>query len=1209
GFIIISADDNIRPVLAYSFESSYKINDKKPDAFIDWISTTEEQINFVLKHKLKTEKKISDLWIYYSNPNFKPLKSTKDVAPLLTTTWNQGCGYNSLCPETSSGGSCGHVWTGCVATAMAQVMNYHEHPVNGEDTFSYTHSVYGYQFADFGNTTYDWANMPDGSGNANVAELMYHCGVSVRMNYSPSGSGAYSWRAANSLKSFFKYSSNLLLTYKSNYTDGNWAKLLRTEIDEGRPMYYQGTGSGGHAFNVDGYQGTDYFRFNWGWGGLYNGYFYLNDLTPGGYSFNNSQAAIIGAVNRDLYPGLDCSSPVILTANIPYTGTTVSSANIVNTYGNSYYQETGKEVVHQITTTFPGRIRASITDLNGNNLDVFILSDCDQDSLIAYGDTAAIADNTEPGTYLIVIDGRYAYEGTYTLTVNIPDNKPDLIIENQMVAPQFLQTGDFGITSFTVNNIGNGNAGTSKVKLYYSDDAVYDGSDTYIDQVNIPALNSKQNYEVSQNITIPGSATEGSRYIIIVADADNEVVETDENYNSANALFTVPAAGIMDCSSSVALEDNIWYYGNTETDGQANIDMYSWGMYLDKEVIHSISATHNGTANIKFTEKVPGNLVLLVLATCNENACINNIMIWNPEDTVAQSSLRVYEGVNYYFIIDGEEDVSGNYGLKVNMPGACPEPEITYWGNPDLCTGQGINLNIDWAYTDIQWYKDNTILPEETFNNLWADQAGDYKVEVTENGCSAFSDVVTVRINDAPSNADLTATGDTTFCEGNNAVLNLNTGAGYTVQWLKNNNIIEGETGLNYTAEETGIYSAKVTNISCSITSNTKQVSVHPVTADIGEYARVNSNDLVSWFSCDINDNTDLSGNGNDYFGAWNFPEDRNGNWNKATYYNGQWDSGTTTNSFDNPNTFTISFWIKTQTNSGGMIFGLGDNQWGLSTTSDRMIYMDDAGKLYFGVLDATSNTISTSASYNDNNWHLINASLSGNGMKLYVDGTSKAEDASVTNGANYTGWWKIAFDSINATFPNIPTSKYFQGVTDEIRIYERELLPEEISYLYEENKIFTANAQQSDFCGSGATNIVLNNTENFIEYQLRNDVDNSNIGAPVTGNASTIYLSTGTINETTTFNISANNPATGCSLELSDLFTINIHNLPTATLSGDATICEGETADLTFNFTGSSPWDVDYTDGINSYNFTTSDNPYTLTVSDAGTYALTAIS
>ena len=191
----------------------------------------------------------------------------------------------------------------------------------------------------------------------------------------------------------------------------------------------------------------------------------------------------------------------------------------------------------------------------------------------------------------------------------------------------------------------------------------------------------------------------------------------------------------------------------------------------------------------------------------------------------------------------------------------------------------------------------------------------------------------------------------------------------------------------------------------------------------------MSSNNLVSWFSCDINDNTDLSGNGNDYFGPWNFPEDRNGNWNKASYFNGQWDNITTTNSFDNPNEFTLSLWFKTSTTSGGRLIGLGDDQWGLSTNSDRMIYMDDAGKLYFGVTDGVAKTVSTTESYNDNNWHFITASLSASGMKLYVDGAFKAEDATVTNGANYVGWWKIAYLKSLGSVP-VASKSFFEQVT-----------------------------------------------------------------------------------------------------------------------------------------------------------------------------------
>ncbi len=1208
GFILVSSDESIIPVLAYSLENDYEINQELPPNVQDWINSYADQIESAKKASVKTK---NPLWDYYSDtPDLKNTKSTKDVLPLLTTTWNQGCGYNSLCPADASG-PCNYVWAGCVATAMAQVMNYHEHPISGEGSHSYTHYTYGEQSADFENTVYDWTNMPDGSGNAEISKLIYHCGVSVNMNYSPSGSGAYSSTAANAYKQYFKYSPNLLLTYKGNYTDENWANLLIAEIDAGRPMYYQGYGSGGHAFNVDGYQGTDYFHFNWGWGGSYNGYFYLDDLTPGGMNFTNSQGAIIGAIDRDLYPGINCSGAIVLNGNIPYSGTTLTAENTANKYGNSYYQSTGKEVVHQITTTFPGRIRATISDLAGNDLDVFILSHCNQDSLLAYGDTTAVADDTEAGLYYIVVDGRYAYEGNYTLTLSVPSSEPDLVIKEQMLMPNIIEAGGGGFVSFKVQNIGNNAAPTSKTNIYYSEDAVFDGSDLFIEQIDIPALNISEEHKITQNITIPAGASEGSRYILFAADAENTVSESDELYNTGIAWFNVPAEGIMDCSASVSLNSGEWYFGNTETDGQANIDAYScaW-MNTEKEVIHSLTAAYSGLATIEFTEKIPGRLNVLALTACNENTCLMNFMVWNPEDTMVHESMQVFAGVTYYFVVDGEAGVSGDYGLKIKMPEACPNPYISYWGEIDLCESDGgASLFTDWGYTDIQWYKDNVVMEEQTWSNLWASETGDYKVEVTENGCSAFSESIPVRINPEPTHADISAFGDTSFCEGNNVSLDLNTGAGYAVQWMKNEKPIAGETGMSFLAAETGLYTAEVTNISCSIHSNTKQVTANPVTADVGEPARVNSNDLISRFSCDINDNTDLSGNGNDYFGPWDFPEDRHGNWAKAQYYNGQWDSGTTTNAFDNPNTFTLSIWIKTNTNAGGMIFGLGDSQWGESVISDRLIYMDDSGKLNFSVTDGIAKTLSTTEAYNDNNWHIINASLSASGMKLYVDGQLKAEDATVTNGANYIGWWKIAYEYIDAALPNVPTSLYFQGTLDDIMVYERELSGGEISYLYEESRLFDASLEQNTFCESGATHLSLFNTEVFVDYQLRDDSDNSLIGSPVSGNAGTLHLPTGVLSETNTFNVLATNTITACSFELSDLFTVTVSELPTATLSGGESICEGETSDITINFTGTAPWAISYTDGTNTLNETSSENPFVFSVSETGTYQLISVS
>lgn len=289
GFVIVSASRKSYPVLAYSFSNSF-YEDGIPPEVNEWLNMYDEQLKKIKSLKSPPPLKNSDAWNKYSNENFEieniKLKEADllDVPPLLSTTWNQGRYYNALCPECSTGGSGGHVWAGCVATAMAQLMKYYDYPSSGHGEHSYTHSVYGVQSADFQNTTYNWTNMPNSlSGhNSDVATLLYHCGVAVNMNYSPSGSGAFSSNARSSMVNYFKYSPNTILTSKYNYTEENWKKLLRAEIDAGRPMYYAGYGSGGHAFNCDGYQGTDYFHFNWGWGGSYNGYFYVDDLTTWG---------------------------------------------------------------------------------------------------------------------------------------------------------------------------------------------------------------------------------------------------------------------------------------------------------------------------------------------------------------------------------------------------------------------------------------------------------------------------------------------------------------------------------------------------------------------------------------------------------------------------------------------------------------------------------------------------------------------------------------------------------------------------------------------------------------------------------------------------------------------------------------------------------------------------------------------------------------
>lgn len=215
------------------------------------------------------------------------------VSPLLSTTWDQTCNYNANCPNAASGGACGKVFTGCGATAMAQVMKFWSHPSTGWGSHSYTPSGYPLQTANFGTTTYNFASMPNNLSGANaaVAQLMHHCGISVDMQYSGTSSNSSFSDLRDALKEYFRYSLTTHNEMKWAHTDSSWAELIKSELDAGRPVLFSGSS---HFWVVDGYQYAPALQFhmNWGWGGTYNGWYALNDLTPGSLSFPNSSVIV-----------------------------------------------------------------------------------------------------------------------------------------------------------------------------------------------------------------------------------------------------------------------------------------------------------------------------------------------------------------------------------------------------------------------------------------------------------------------------------------------------------------------------------------------------------------------------------------------------------------------------------------------------------------------------------------------------------------------------------------------------------------------------------------------------------------------------------------------------------------------------------------------------------------------------------------------------
>jgi len=286
-YIILSADERILPVLGYSCESSFDPNNIPPN-MKGWLDGYVDEMNYIFT--LDEIEKHSG-WQIIPNENMMN-KEITEVEPLLGNLfWNQNSPYNYYCPADPAGPG-GKCYAGCVATAMAMIMKYWNFPPHGFGQSGY-YSSYGYLSVNYQNETYLWDEMPLQATSSNydaIAKLMYHCGVSVEMDYGPNGSGAVTAYVADALKTYFGYKEQCTYEWKDYYSNSTWENMMKTELNQGRPMQYRG---GGHSFVLDGYNNNNLFHFNWGWSGSYNGYFTFSNLNPGSYNFNDDQYAVM----------------------------------------------------------------------------------------------------------------------------------------------------------------------------------------------------------------------------------------------------------------------------------------------------------------------------------------------------------------------------------------------------------------------------------------------------------------------------------------------------------------------------------------------------------------------------------------------------------------------------------------------------------------------------------------------------------------------------------------------------------------------------------------------------------------------------------------------------------------------------------------------------------------------------------------------------
>ena len=329
GWLLISASQKTKPVIGFSFEGRYEI--PEPDRFdpkYSWLKTYTTQIKEAIQDE---EVPVHPGWndIIYPSYSKKSKKSGITVGNLIEVKWNQGSGYNRFCPADEDGPG-GHAYAGCVAVAMSQAMSYYKYPTKGTGSHVYTSKEYGSLYVNYENATYLWDSMGSKISDDYNALLLYHTAVSVNMDFAVDGSGAFTRNTPSAMGKYFLYSGNMKMVQR--YADDDeWKALLINELASSRPIIYAGDGNdgeAGHAFNIDGVINSNFFHLNWGWSGIDNGFYSLDDLTPGTHNFNFSQDAVIG-IQPLYYPTDIVLNDSIVPVNMP-AGTIVGIMSVVD---------------------------------------------------------------------------------------------------------------------------------------------------------------------------------------------------------------------------------------------------------------------------------------------------------------------------------------------------------------------------------------------------------------------------------------------------------------------------------------------------------------------------------------------------------------------------------------------------------------------------------------------------------------------------------------------------------------------------------------------------------------------------------------------------------------------------------------------------------------------------------------------------------------
>lgn len=358
-FVIIAGNDAHRPIIGYSDQSTFDVANIPP-ALVYYLDGVAECV-LRLRQAVATPEVAAEWTSVLEHGRLIP-RHARGTGYFCQTQWDQSYPYNCCCPEDPDG-SGGHAIVGCLATAMSQLMRFWAYPAQGIGSHCYYHSDYGEICADFGNTNYDWDNMPNKLDNSSseaeklaTGTLCFHCGVTIDMGYGPDGSGGASGPIPGVMHTYFNYSDSIVQLRRNDFETETWKTMVREQFDMGWPMYYGGCDNGGcHAFVCDGYDDYDMFHFNLGWGGGSDGWYLIDDAP-----YTNPADAMFNFVPAEVYN----QTPSLPTdfAAVPVSDTDLK-VHLSWTNPTTTLDGTVLETIEQVVVLRDNEVIATMTDV------------------------------------------------------------------------------------------------------------------------------------------------------------------------------------------------------------------------------------------------------------------------------------------------------------------------------------------------------------------------------------------------------------------------------------------------------------------------------------------------------------------------------------------------------------------------------------------------------------------------------------------------------------------------------------------------------------------------------------------------------------------------------------------------------------------------------------------------------------------------------